>query len=438
MVFQWISLAASTLDRKIRAMMAKVIFDHQQPKPKSVRQVLLDHKANLTQSLIGEAFLANDLYSNDPAVATWMRDNSVSSDRAQDFASLAKRFADELNVTPDLDAHIKILTDVLHDVEMTDITGTEPMNTAYFNQCFNFMMNNYAKDSTRVFNAMNFQSTTDFNSRHYIRESWSTARSPPYWAPPAGSSPKFEDHKRALNNLLTKLQDPNIPDAVVVTVLSDSLATAGYSRMSNVRFPLFINLFPNNWIHAHRDAIWERRKEGTEDEDGEIISPSTVDEAAATEIMENIHDKLSTMDFNGIQDFIDEYQDRDLENEQEPEEEEETPEDPPVPSRPQSPQPPPPPPPQPTIPDDTSYIPNQQMSLKVRDLTSWLKKQTTLPDEKDHMKRFGTTTYEPVPTRKIDLLSTDTRIFQGPNILSQMYMVTYTRTNRKPIFNPVN
>jgi len=89
------------------------------------------------------------------------------------------------------------------------------------------------------------------------------------------------------------------------------------------------------------------------------------------------------------------------------------------------------------IPDDDDYTPNAGLYRKVRDLTKFYQSSDDMNMEKDHMTRFSTTNETPVGLSRLSVRRTDVRVYSGQGTNGNMFVVTFTRKSRKPIFNPV-
>jgi hypothetical protein len=93
------------------------------------------------------------------------------------------------------------------------------------------------------------------------------------------------------------------------------------------------------------------------------------------------------------------------------------------------------------IPDDeTDYQPGGSVSLAMRtkSITEMVQKRTPGDLSNDHMTRFGIDYERPVSMRRNEIKPGDIRINDGPSRIDPLYIVTYTRRHRKPIFNPVS
>jgi len=93
---------------------------------------------------------------------------------------------------------------------------------------------------------------------------------------------------------------------------------------------------------------------------------------------------------------------------------------------------------QPQVPDDTSYEPDPLFARLARETTAYVQALPTTDMTNDHMTRFSTTTESPHAVSRDFLLQTDQRIVVRNRYGSSMYLVTYTRKSRKPIFSPVS
>lgn len=93
---------------------------------------------------------------------------------------------------------------------------------------------------------------------------------------------------------------------------------------------------------------------------------------------------------------------------------------------------------QPTVPDDTSYTPDPILSFQMRDFIAHIQGLAAMEMRLDHMTRFSRTDEAAQLLTKWQVRNDDARTFERNLRLGKMYVVTFTRANRKPIFNPVN
>jgi hypothetical protein len=95
-------------------------------------------------------------------------------------------------------------------------------------------------------------------------------------------------------------------------------------------------------------------------------------------------------------------------------------------------------PPHTTIPDDDDYEPDPMFQRLARDITDHVHSLPSTDLTNDHMIRFTTTSETPHSVSRDFLHDDDQRIVIRNRYGSSMYLITYTRKNRKPIFNPVS
>jgi len=88
---------------------------------------------------------------------------------------------------------------------------------------------------------------------------------------------------------------------------------------------------------------------------------------------------------------------------------------------------------------DREYVSGgtQFMVMKAKSFTTMVRAQDNDDLSHDHMTRFDTTSQRPVTIRMRDIKPGDYRITDGKTALDPLYIVTYSRDDRKPIFNPV-
>jgi len=88
---------------------------------------------------------------------------------------------------------------------------------------------------------------------------------------------------------------------------------------------------------------------------------------------------------------------------------------------------------------DDDYVSGGTNSLimKAKSFTLQVKSQPENDLRHDHMSRFNTTSSRPVPLKRTDIKPGDYRVIDGHTVYDQLYVVTYSRNDRKPIFNPV-
>lgn len=89
-------------------------------------------------------------------------------------------------------------------------------------------------------------------------------------------------------------------------------------------------------------------------------------------------------------------------------------------------------------PDDTSYAPNPYLSFKVRRQIERYQSGLDTAPQRDHMTRFETTTESERSIPRSAVRLDDITVTAGRTAIDQRYVVTFTRRNKKPIFNPVS
>nr|WGH72962.1 MAG: hypothetical protein [Trichoderma atroviride partitivirus 1] len=91
-----------------------------------------------------------------------------------------------------------------------------------------------------------------------------------------------------------------------------------------------------------------------------------------------------------------------------------------------------------TEPDDTDYIPDPILNFQMRDFVSHIRSLDEMPLHLDHMERFACDYETPWPLTRLQVRPNDARAFQRSSRNNRMFVITFTRKNRKPIFNPVD
>jgi len=88
--------------------------------------------------------------------------------------------------------------------------------------------------------------------------------------------------------------------------------------------------------------------------------------------------------------------------------------------------------------DDDGYTPDPIMANKAKVFTDAIRAETTINDQHDHMKRFGTTSESPALVSRTTMRQGDWTIQMNDRYGRRLYVVTYTRKSKKPIFSQVS
>jgi len=91
-----------------------------------------------------------------------------------------------------------------------------------------------------------------------------------------------------------------------------------------------------------------------------------------------------------------------------------------------------------SIPDDTSYVPDSILSFQMSHFITHIQGLTNMEMRLDHMTRFSRNDEFAQQLTQWQVRNDDARTFAGNSRANKMYIITFTRANRKPIFNPVN
>jgi len=254
------------------------------------------------------------------------------------------------------------------------------------------------------------------------------------------NSPLFRQHEKILSNLLNFYLDSaygteKVPTAISQYLLSDSIFNAEMHFIDDLRFPVLGNYLSQTMIDQYRS------KSKGNDTALKAIHP---EEDSDLETDERPPNDIQTL--IDLEEYYIPPTGKTVPSTPFPREFHENTDG--LPNDPSSssgsgtgPPPPPAPPPPPqanATPDDTTYIPDAVLARKNKDITRYMQALTTMDMTKDHMTRFSTNNEVPHPIQRMHLQRGDIRTFAGQGTLGQMYLVTFTRRNRKPIFNPVN
>jgi len=455
-MFNWLLSKFSVIEKKIRdnAVLA-IKTSLPDPKP-ALRKLHLEWKDSSTAHLIAVAADANGSYyrgllkrTNEFDIAPDKRESDLKS-------KLMVLFHDDLEHHPFPTEHISMLNAIYGSILDTHVNLDEHISLEEFRDQVIAAIDVYVESAFQWFDAQIFRSVEDFQARHNQREIWYSNNYPtaPYRDATNHDYSRHMEHQDIVTSVASALTHNQVPDEIVIFLLSMGVSSAGFICYDGLEYPTYLNFMPINWILRNRDEIWNLRMQNKFEDEEQFYDPNDVDDQQLADLESTEFDELHYFDFNGQappkpdpkaqgRPPMDEDSSASSKRKQRRKKTDETDKGKGNSSddkgQQQSEQHQQQPPPDPTqVPSDLTYIPNQQLAFKVKDLTIWLKTLPDLPETKDHLKRFRTSSYNPVPMRRIDLLPTDARIFQSANILGQMYMVTYTRTSRKPIFNPVN
>jgi hypothetical protein len=436
-MFSWISPALKATDDNIRMKFAEIIRSATRTPKSSLKRIIAKFSNQPIQAIAAESYMAGNEYLLRPIVLDYMKDNKCTENETKSEVSTYNHITEYVTKSPILHLHLHLLGEVIATLNDARNSSDEPLTMREFVSALVKNMDAYAKsydlwiDSFSVYDNATFLQVTGTTA------TWTPHEVKHYYVPHGQDPSIIDEHKQLMETLLDIITDQDLPDDRASFVLTQFVSTAGLATLQGVKFPFFVNLFPPSWYEENANNIWEKRMIKIYGEEADIPDPSSFGDSEQREMADSIARALDNDPFVNLGDVPGERlasTDNDNERKEKEEEEDEEQISPPT-TRPPSPDPSTT---QPTIPDDTSYVPEQELYRKVKDLTEWLRTQDTIKLKKDHMTRFGVQVEEQRSVRKIDLLPTDTRIIRGQNTLGQMYMVTFTRKSKKPIFNPVS
>lgn len=363
-------------------------------------------------------------------------------------------FRDELEEEPKTDSHLALMIGVTELLERSHVDKADALDLESFKNEFKDLIDTYLKDAFEWFRSKDIIDLASYSQHSNWRPKWRRRNNDNNdYMTPSHTTNFDQQHQDALAKLVTAMTNNQIPDDIILYLLVPSLTSAGFEWIDQrddiygmISYVLFM---PYKWILHSRDQIWElRMKDKFEDED-KFYDPSVVDDNDLARFEE---EELSDLtDINKAK-YDPENDDIKGKGRQPMDEQTGTSSDGPTKSKkkkkqqkkdddeqapPPSPRTPTPPPTQPQIPNDDDYTPDPILTYKARDVIRLIQNMDDLPDTKDHLKRFGINHYFPQILPKRDIRGTDARYKDGFNFLGRLYVITFTRQHRKPIFNLV-
>jgi hypothetical protein len=454
-MFNWLLTAFSKADATIRSRIANPIkAAHDLPRP-SIRKIVSEWTNKSTASMLSFAAHVSGSYleSNIP------KDDIAAHPDREDYwierSKILMTFQNEIEFRPEPNAHIAMMNTILGLLQETHVDLADALPTSDFFEKFRDAVTSYVESCAKWFTEQKFDTFEQYEKKRFYRATWysNTYPNDAYRDRDNNVYEREQEHKDMISAIIKELEHNQVPDEVVLFVLTPSLASAGYEWIDNAHFPTYVNFMPINWYFNNRDEIWSRRMNNKFTDDEEYYDPADVDDSKIAELESTEAEDLNDFNFSTIdvpepgsssskRPPMDETpasssskRSKRRTNKDKAKEEPTTDDNP---SRSSSPPPDPQQPPPPQIPDDASYVPDPFLSRKARDITNHFQSLTKMDMIHDHMTRFSTTVEQPFPLTRWQVRKTDSRTFAGQSTMSRMYVITYTRKSRKPIFNPVD
>jgi hypothetical protein len=455
-MFSWALTAYAKAEKAIRTRIASYIRSiSPDPKP-TIRKIILEWQNKTSTSMLMHAYDAAQEILNLNTVKNGLADKTNDSDFYLTRSKNIMKFRDQLEEFPATDKHLEMLRSLTDLFSRIHVDQDDAMSLSDFYDEFQSTV------STYYGSAIEDEYATDppdaiAPDRTWARPAW-LIRSPDQniYASPSGT-PNYEtEHIEAIAAYVNELTHNQVPDEAVIFALTPSFKSSGYHFFYEDLLT-YVHHMPLRWYTHNRDEIWELRMQNKFEDDQDYYDPADIDSTyletlETTElddmpiVPEDEHAPKGTTEPKSSRPPMDETsRSKDQKTKNQKKKEKTSPKgqsapDHDDPSSSTSPPPPPPPQgtPQPQIPDDTSYVPDPFLSRKARDITRYFQGLADMDMIHDHMTRFDTTVEQPFPMTRWQVRKTDSRTFAGQSTMSRMYVITYTRQSRKPIFNPVD
>jgi len=292
---------------------------------------------------------------------------------------------------------------------------------------------------------------------------WKNQHYPHHTDVPTGDA-MMDDHHRSLLRLINCLKDPGVPDEAVKFILIDVLGTAGVGYIGTIEFPVGTWVLPPGFISAYGARIWNERIAGLQNLDPSSQDPTSIDDQDIRDAelaFESYSRDLSVKEIREHKTTYSTHVRSDPEAENQgftytqrghPSTRRSSRSQSATPTghrgrratRPDTgrsnsaqgqrttgrTQPPG------VIPDDTNYEPDPWMGSKAQEFTEYVNSH---PNDilHDHMTRFNVTNEGPQGISRWSTLDGDFFIQMNDVNGTRRYLVTFTRQNKKPIFNQV-
>lgn len=449
----WTSPSADRALRTIRNELARIIVKNSVFKDDSIDNITRRYSQQPIANMIVDAYLIGQFLLNetevkeqieqDPEYVTYINKYTESLTNFWKFQSRCVTIAPHHVLITKANS---LLLDTRENVE-------NRLSDAKFCDEFNTAVNSYAETLLELFDS-NVQSDGTLPPS-FLKDLaiWKTTTdSEPIYVNTPDDSNVAAQHQAAMVDFSQTLVDKDVSDLAVAQVLIPDFCHAGTDYPENSSFPFYVPILPISHLLKHRDQIWNERMSAKHSNPLDRIEPAELEEL-------DLHIRL-VEEYNEIS-FTESIEvpkrNKRIQPSPEPSLTDE-PEDEKARSRAQSiglrpssrqsstpvtsSRSPPPATPS-ELPlalefDDSNYTPDPFLSRKCRGITDAIQSLPQMDLKHDHMTRFELSFERPIPLTKWQVRKSDIRIFQGQSILSRMYVVTYSRKSRKPLFNPVD
>jgi len=457
-MFEWTLPNFSKIERKIRdAAISTIRFFHADPKPTQVT-VRTEFKDSTTAHLLAVSADRAGLFHTSNKANRESPESPRNPQQDHLTSTIFTMFHAHLEVHPFPTTHLNMLNTVYGLINDTHVSLEDHLSIDEFKDSLCTAIAEYLESSTEWFDNQAFISQSDFTSRSTRREIWHSNSYPtaPYRTEDNHDHPKAFEHQDMVTNIASALAHNQVPDEIVIFLLSLSVSSAGFIFHNDVNYPTYLNFMPPNWILKNRNEIWSLRMQNKFEDDSDHYEPEDVDDQKLTDIENEEFDDMKPFDFKfplkskrdsaasgrpPMDEDSTHAQRRKSKKERHQKPKEEGPPTGDSGSNDTSQSGQQPPPPNPTIPDDSAYQPDPNWTRREKGIISLIQSLPQMDMRRDHMTRFQTTNEQPTSIAKSQVdprANGDIDVFFGKTKFSQHYLITFTRKSRKPIFNPIN
>lgn len=422
----WFSNGFNATTNSIRQILATLVRKASPPPRPTVNEITDKFRDKPMYELVGHAFVTIEPYLEYEVIANDIAKDPESESRYHLDATIARRYANRMNSYPSIALHGPLVAKINNLVRSTARSSISPINYHTFVHRFHSLMMWYACQYGEMYNTLSFSTLNEYEAIEKKYDYWLPNETTEYFIYEEGSFELADNHSKALLNLQVSLLLPDVPEEVVLHVLAQSLSTAGLALIGTTDFPLFINLLPVKYAAAYAKTLWNQRYPSLADSPRVPVDPQNVDDSVRLAFETRIATLMKDFDLLSVHAlFQDAKRNENFFKNLVPEP---TPQGVALSASPLL---------NHDAPDDSDYRPDPVLAFKVRDFVTYIKSLDVIPEHKDHMKRFSTTFEQPVPLTTWQVRKTDARVHSGESSFSPMFVITFTRRNRVPIFNPV-
>lgn len=474
-MLSWIPSAIKTVELTIRRYLT-YSFSFDRKLSDEEMDSLLDNCSDRPIGyLLSNAFLAN-FESN---IANGIEDHPDPESENFSFESYFESaivLQEMTDSTPLVRSHLSLLKRVLNLIDSTKSSANKRITEHQFHAKLILALIRYGQRCDDDYD----EHIDDLaKGIEYMRDSYT------YWDPSSSDAyPGADDdddtcleHSAILTRIVDALKSTSVSKKVAYLVLSRSIATLGLFSLGSHDFPFLTHVFPQSWLDANADDIWIHRHKQIFPNDPNVLDPEFSLPDWSADYISDLQECFRAIVFSKLPTKIENVANTFKDSSDEPEDIEpplvsvsptaalsvfnltshgnfpKQLQASPIATRTPTPSasvlqdkietsntaiPTTEQPPVDFVPDDSTYVPDACLSRKVRHLTSYFQDFDIPTSNHDHMTRFDTIMEHAIPLSRFQVQRTDSRTFSGPSILSRMYVVTYTRKSRKPIFNPVD